>query len=297
MPFLSLDTCVWLGLIKIDLYDEAGAFDEVCFLIEKKHIIHIVPENILREWNRNKVKKALEINKSVKDVEKTAIKALQGNKELVSAYQPSVIDSIIEARIQRVSEILEKHSELAKESDSIYIEAGKRNLDCVAPNDPEDSFRDTVNILTIINYIEEKNYTDCYFSTINYKDFSVSKIKKHYLHSGLTEKFDSVNLSYVYCDEDPFGERLIHLLRSKSTKFQEFLKEKKRKAEEAALLERKSASEAKIASTDKEYLENLKHLDLILSKETVTVAEEQILKMLFDTHQSYKDYFFNRIGS
>jgi hypothetical protein len=62
MIYLTLDTCVWLAFLKTDYLNNDNPFDEIYFYIENKHIIHILPENILAEWNRNKTK---EYNKVV----------------------------------------------------------------------------------------------------------------------------------------------------------------------------------------------------------------------------------------
>jgi len=300
MKYITLDTCVWLGLIKIDLHNDNNVFEEICFWIENKHIIHITPENIIREWNRNHAKKTVEIINDTKTLNKNAIGAFKGNGNLISAYQPDVVEEIIAKRIDRVDAILKTHSEIAPENQIIYNEAIKRNFDCIAPNHTEDSFRDTINIFTLINYIKSKGYDECCFSTINYADFSEGKSNKHDLHSQLVVDFKNANLEYLYCDEEPFGNKLINIgLRKVLPRFQDYLKDKKDKEEAKALAAKKvvPASVIAIPSPDGDYLENIKYIDMILVRKTPTAFEQDLIKLLTGRHDSYKQYFLNNIGN
>ncbi|QGW28414.1 PIN domain-containing protein [Phnomibacter ginsenosidimutans] len=298
MTYITLDTCVWLGLIKIDLHKDDNVFEEICYWMENKHLTHITPENILREWDRNKAKKLLEISNDIKKLNNTVISSFRGTSDLVSAYQPDTVEDAVSKRIDRVETILKVHSEIASENQAIYDEAIKRNFNCFAPNHTDDSFRDTINIYTVINYIKTKGYTDCIFSTINYADFSESKTKKHDLHNQLIDDFKNANLQYVYCDEDPFGSKLLGVsLRPYLPSFQDHLKEKKREEDAKTLASKKAITTTTITSPDADYLENIKHLDLILSKKTPTTWEQDMVKSLISRHDSYKQYFFNNIGN
>jgi len=298
MIYIALDTCVWLGLIKIDLHNDNNVFEEICYWIENKHLTHITPENIIREWDRNKAKKLMEISNDIKKLNNTIISSFRGTSDLASAYQPDTIEEIVSKRIDRVETILKVHSEKAEENQNIYEEAIKRNFNCLAPNHIDDSFRDTINILTIINYIKTKGYTDCIFSTINYADFSEGKTKKHDLHNQLIDDFKNANLQYVYCDEDPFASKLLGVsLRPVLPNFQDYLKEKKREEDAKVLAAKKDMTTTTITSPDADYLENIKHLDLILSKKTPTAWEQDMVKSLIGRHVSYKQYFFNNIGN
>ncbi|MDV2446711.1 hypothetical protein CMU93_04255 [Elizabethkingia anophelis] len=298
MLYITLDTCVWLGLIKIDLHNDNSVFDEICFWIENKHVTHIVPKNMIREWDRNKTKKLNEISNDAKKLHASIVSPFRGTPDLVTAYHPDTIPDTVSKRIDRVDTILKVHSEIAKENQDIYNEAIKRNFDCLAPNHAEDSFRDTINILTIIHYIKAKGYNNCLFSTINYADFSEGKTQKHVLHSQLIDVFKSVNLEYIFCDEEPFASKLLGVsLRPALPSFQDYLKEKKRKEDEKLLAEKKVDMTTAIASPDADYLENIKYLDMIIAKKTPTAFEIRILKDLIDRHESYRQYFFNNIGN
>ena len=298
MTYITLDTCVWLGLIKIDLHKDNNVFEEICYWIENKFLTHITPENIIREWDRNKGKKLLEISNDIKRLNNTIISSFRGTSELVSAYQSDTIDEMVSKRIDRVETILKVHSEIANESQAIYDEAIKRNFNCLAPNHTGDSFRDTINIFTIINHTKTKGYTNCIFSTINYVDFSEGKTKKHDLHNQLIDDFKNANLQYIYCEEEPFANKLLGVsLRPILPNFQDYLKEKKREENAKRLTSKKTVMTTTITSPDADYLENIKHLDIILAKKTPTAWEQEIIKLLIGRHDSYKQYFLNNIGN
>jgi hypothetical protein len=298
MKYITLDTCVWLELLKIDLHNENNVFEEISYWIENKFLTHITPENIIREWDRNKVKKTIEIINQIKSINKTFLNPFKGNIALSSVYQPDVVEEIITKRIDRIEAILKTHSEIATENPAIYDAAIKRNLNCLAPNHSDDSFRDTINILTLINYIKSKGFSDCYFSTINYSDFSAEKSKKHELHQQLVDEFQSANLQYVFFDEDPVGGKLINVfLRPHLPSFQDFLKEKERIEQELILEEKKRESMAKIENPDKDYLENIKYIDLVLSKKVTTAFENEMIQSLIKRHNSYKQYFLRNVGN
>ncbi|TAF68051.1 MAG: hypothetical protein EAZ55_00885 [Cytophagales bacterium] len=297
MIYITLDTCVWLGLIKIDLHNDNNVFGEICYWIENKHLTHITPQNIIREWDRNKAKKLLEIMNDIKKLNNTIINSFRGTSDLVSAYQPETIEETISKRIDRVETILKVYSEVANETQTIYDDAIKRNFNCLAPNHTDDSFRDTINIFTIINHIKTNNYINCIFSTINYADFSEGKTKKHDLHNQLIDDFKNANLEYVYCDEEPFGNKLLEVyLRPNLPSFQDYLMEKKRQEEEEKIEQRKLNNTSKIDNIDADYLENIRYLDLVLTKKTPTTFEKELVKTLINRHDSYKQYFFNNIG-
>lgn len=209
-----------------------------------------------------------------------------------------MVGEIITERINRVDAILKTYSEIAKENPTVYDEAIKRNFDCEAPNHVDDSFRDTINILTLINYIKSKGYNKCCFSTINYTDFSAEKLKKHDLHPQLVTLFKNANLEYFFCDEEPFGNKLLNIgLRPALPSFQDYLKDKKDKEEAKELAAKKVVTITSIPSPDADYLENIKYIDIILAKKTQTAFDKELIKSLIGRHDSYKQYFFNQVGN
>jgi hypothetical protein len=114
----------------------------------------------------------------------------------------------------------------------------------------------------------------------------------------LVDDFKNANLEYLYCDESPFGNKLINVrLRPSLPSFQDYLKDKKDREEARSLAIKKAVSVEAISSPDTDYLENIKYIDIILAKKTQTRFEQELIKLLIGRHNSYKQYFFNNIGN
>lgn len=299
MKYITLDTCVWLGLIKEGLRSENNIFDEICFWIENKHLIHIVPKNLIREWNENKMTKKSQIVNDAKRLQQDNV-IIKSDNDLASKYSPDRISEIIDERLDRVDKILNEHSELAEENDKIIAEAAERNLQRLAPNHIKDSFRDTLNILTLVNYILAKNYTDCVFTTINYRDFSESREKQYELHPELIELFAKANnICYIYCEEknNLFGQKLFKIIRDKGLpSYADYLEEKAKLAKEKELQEKEVTNSTNNETLDSDYLENIKHIDNVLAKKSPTTFERKMVTDLINSHDSYKQYFLKNVG-
>ncbi|MFM2224172.1 MAG: hypothetical protein RJA07_374 [Bacteroidota bacterium] len=296
---ITLDTCVWLKLLYIDFKNEDNYLEEICFWIENKHIKHIVPTNIIDEWNRHKVGYQNDIVAYFKKKEQANINPFKHNTELASTYKAEEVQKSIQKRIERIDAIFSTHSEKAPYDDAMLKEAGLRNLQTIAPNHKGDSYRDTVNIFSLIQYLKNKGYTKSIFTTDNYKDFCVDGGNRYELHDGLKAEFTSANLTYEYLGEnDAFGTKLFNLLRKEllANSYQAYLKDKLDKEEAAALAAKKVVVIKPVENPDADFLENIKLLDAILLKKKPTSFESDVIKMMIARHDSYKQYFFNKVG-
>lgn len=296
MIYITIDTCVWLRLLREDLYNLDNLFEEFCYWFENNYLTHITPQNIIREWDRNKVPETLRVIGEMNILNRNLIALSKGNQVLSSVYQPDIVQEIIEKRVERVDSILKTYSEIALESPKIFEDSISRNLNCLAPNHSKDSFRDTVNILTLIDYIKDQGYTNCYFTTRNYTDFSVEKIKKHYLHQQLVLDFQNASLTYVFFDDEPIGGKLLSILRPQLPSYEDFCKVQANIAEARILEEKKELPIASIENPDQDFLQNIKYIDLLLSKKVRTGFEEEMILSLIKRHESYKQYFFKNVG-
>lgn len=293
MNYISLDTCVWLALIKEAPQDD-GVFEEICYFIEEGHLKHITPENVITEWDRNKKAESDKHITSLHDSYKKAITSL--DRAVLAAYEPKNTEKIINSRVARVDTILKTYSEVAPHNDSILLEASKRSLECFAPCHIKDSYRDAVNILTLVHYLKNKGYSNCIYSTKNSTDFSEDKkLKQHELHPHLIPVFNEANLRYVFCEDMVLAGKLMNILRKEWSLngFQNFLKEKKKKENESVLAEKKEAGMGQ--SDSKDYLDDISYIDLILSRKERTALDEEILRMLFKKDQRYSDYFLKNV--
>lgn len=299
MVYITLDTCVWLELLKVEIHTEDNLFDEILFWIEQRFITCITTPNLLREWDRNKVSKKEGILHDLKEADKHFGNPLKANPLMNSLYQPDNIEDILNKRIERLDRIFRTIAVEAEGEENIFPEAIKRNLACIAPNHTQDSFRDTVNILTLINFIQQKGFNPCYFSTINYRDFSAAKSEKHKLHHQLQEEFSSAKLEYIYFENEPpnYAGRLLHALRTHNLPpLSEHLKEKIKKEEEKKLSEKKEEERELMKITDPEFLENLPYIDTILNRKNPSKFDEEILDKLFNKHPGYREYFMKNLG-
>ena len=297
MIYISLDTCVWLELLKVD-FNDRNILDEMCFWIEAKQLIHIVPENVVREWDRNKIKKIPEILKALKSYHHNFSYQFRNNEALSSIAISDIVEEKLTIRVQRVDNILKTYSELANESPEIIALASKRALNCLAPNHQNDSFRDTVNLLTLAEHVRMMKYQNVYFSTINYDDFSANKQNKHELHSDLIPIFNESNLQFVYFDENPRGNRLINEhLRPHLPSFDEYLRQKEYSEIQREVKSKQQQDTTTIDNPDTDFLENVRHLDIILGKPVATKFEQEVVDQLINRHESYRQYFFRKVGN
>ncbi|MEZ7504760.1 hypothetical protein [Flavobacterium sp. Arc2] len=306
MIYITLDTCVWLGLLEVDFNNEENCFEEICFWIENISISHIAPTNIIDEWNRNKIKGKENAFRHLREKEEELLNRFKNDTTFSKIYNPDNISEIIQKRIERIDSILNT-SEKANIDDAILIEAGKINLLKQPPNHIKEGYKDTVNILTLINHLKSNKYPKCFFSTID-GDFAVAVNQKHDLHNFLVDRFKDVNLEYIYFGnkknvsdiKNCFGSRFIGELRKEEynlPNFQDYLREKTRKEVAKVLADKKDMTITTITNPDIDYLENVKYLDLIISKKKPTSWEEDMVKSLISRHESYKQYFFNNIGN
>ncbi len=67
MIYLALDTCVSLKLIKADFNQQDNPFEELLYWIENDMAVCITIENLLTEWNKNKVSKRRDICRKSRD--------------------------------------------------------------------------------------------------------------------------------------------------------------------------------------------------------------------------------------
>ena len=260
-----------------------------------ENLKHITTTNLLREWDRNKIKEIPRIISSVKASLRTIPNVLKSNPALDSLYSPENIEKVILERAQRIDNILKNYSEEARESNEILQHAAELNLKCKAPNHSGDCFRDTVNILTLTNYTKQNGYEECIFSTVD-TDFSVDSSKKHDLHPELTDLFEKAKLQFVYCDENPLGEKLIRgTLRKVLPSYKDYLHEKRRQSKEKQLESEKLVVQVD-ENPDVDFLDNVKYIDLILRKKMPTNFEKSILKNLISRHESYRRYFLRKVG-
>lgn len=298
MIYLAIDTCVWLELLKIDFLNKDNYFDELLFWIENGHVIFVTTENLEREWMRNKDVKKQEILKSFKEKKREIAGMMSAVHQLDNMYEPDKVEASIHNRMSRIDMLFSNKAIIAKESDEIYLEATKRNLNCSPPNHAKDSFRDTINLLTLKKHSQDHGYSKCIFTTINYKDFSEGN-ERYTLHSQLEQDFTEGNLEYVFFDTSikAFSGKLFKIeLRPHLPSFSQHLLEEKRKQESRLLTERKIQQRNNMDLEDDEFVSNTAQIDRIILSGKQTALDKKILDFLFEMNQSYQLYFFKKLA-
>ena len=260
------------------------------FWFDQKALKHITCTNLIREWDRQKIKQF----DAIVNAHQQLYSELKFHSSEVKYTDINWLRGEIQKRIDRIDYILKQLSEEAKETDEILQEASKRSLFCQPPCHRKDSYRDTVNILSILAYLREKNYQECFFTTINYTDFTAAK--KHELHPQLEAEFMAVGLIYIYYDINIAQNNLFqHHLKSKLPDLAEHLKAEKAKSEAQALSSKLSDVE-KIEIPDDKYLQHIWYIDTILSQPEPTEVEKLMLDVILKSHRAYQQYFFKKVG-
>lgn len=291
MIYLAIDTDVWLWLSYQRIDSEENFFDQLFFWLQSSELRCVIPENIIKEWERNKQSK-------VDFVKGELRKAAQLNKDLFrdpkffnTIYNAENFEAFANARIEQVEEIFQKYSDVAPLNDQIKLMAADRTLKRLAPSHNKDSFSDTVNILSLIEYIRDQSLSSVIFTTKNYKDYSDS-VDRNTIHPQLAELFESVGLEYIYDADYLFGKKLKSLLPN----FSEYLE--KRRAERAKKeLEDIQAAQTNLANTDQDFIGNTLTIDHILEQSKPTVFQQKTIKELIENDKNCRKYFFSKINA
>ncbi|HEY4322836.1 MAG TPA: hypothetical protein VGN20_02590 [Mucilaginibacter sp.] len=297
MVYIALDTCVWLELLKADTNQANNPFDELLFWIENSYITCITTRNLIAEWNRHKVSKKNTVLDALNSLGKQTNNIFSTVTPLDTLYTSDEVEKKLSTRIDRLDLLFNTIAEVAEESDDIFIKAAKRNLAYLAPNHTADSFRDTVNYMTLINYLIDKGYDGCYFSTINYTDFSNSTTEKYVLHNQLNLDFSRANLEYHFFEnaKGNLGGKLFGDLRKDLPEYVQYLREQKQKEQKQKILEAEQERENLMDVSDPNFLSYSQQLDKIATKKDPDDLDKVILDFLFNRHPAYKNYFFRRL--
>jgi len=292
MIHISLDTDVWLQLLAQPL-EKGNKFDELLYWIRNNHVKVLISGNILDEWDRNKANKVKDIKAEFTKYYKVNDGLVGSNSAFKSYIEPDKYEDEAQKRIDRLDDIFRNHSIIIPVTDTILIQASKRNLNCEAPNHSQDSFRDTVNILSVIDYLQKKqNIQTCYFSTLNYKDFSASKSEKVKLHEQLEVEFNKVGLEYVYDYERLWGIYLKQGLPDYVDYLKKNEKENIRKEEKE-----KESQLINIEDHPPSYLSNINIIDIIIEESKPSNAQVNFVLSLMNEDEAYYKYVFKKVNS
>jgi hypothetical protein len=294
MIYVTLDTDAWLKLVhdvNQESLDDIGPFDELLFWLEQGHLTLILPQNLRNEWERHKERNIQAAKREIGRSFQTGKELLKSHPALATFYQPDRYEDFVRKRVARIDKVFST-AELAPTTDAVILAAAKRSINQQAPNHKQDSFRDTINIVSLMDHIKSKGYGPCYFSSDNTKDFSDTEAKEK-LHPDLIANFRESNLEYVYT-----ARTLIYgKLKKQLPAYADYLQEERRKEEEDKLKLQQQELETSKENLSVEFLENASFIDRVLAKKTMTSFEKKMLKELIDSHPSYMSYFLKKVGN
>lgn len=111
-----------------------------------------MPENIIREWERNKQSKVSFIKRELSRAAQLNKDLFRDPKFLNTVYKADNFEAFANTRIERVEEIFKMYTDVAPLNDQIKLLAADRTLERLAPSHDKDSFSDAVNMLSLIEY-------------------------------------------------------------------------------------------------------------------------------------------------
>jgi hypothetical protein len=289
MIYLTLDTCVWLNLLSAP----NEAFEETLFQIERRQVLCVTTPNLNREWQRHSLTKKIAAIDELQKSRGEHFVMFKGAVEMQTLSTADEITQVVEERVRRIDYVLNSIAELAPESDEIYLKASKRNLERIAPNHDADSFRDTVNLLTVAAYSAALQYAPFYFVTNNHKDFSASN--KSNFHPGLGDVFIDSVFEYVYFNNNRqrYAEMFLGLFSKHRLPGYNAFRQKQKQIEEEAELERMKQRQATI---NEELIENTGILDLLLNGKNLNSTSKALLEILLGNGLPYRLYFLRNVN-
>lgn len=297
MIYVAIDTCVWLELIKVDTSQAFNHFDELMFWLENRHATCITTSNMIAEWNRNKAQKKEFVLEIVKRLGSSASSVFSTATPLDTLYAPNIVEQKLSARIDRVDLLFSSIAEVASETDDIFIRAAKRSMDCIAPNHQKDSFRDTVNYMTLTDHLIKHDYPKSYFTTINYKDYSDPQVKFD-LHPQLKPDFTRANLEYQFFDNSKgsFGGILMNsILRKSLPDYTKHLQSLKEAEQRQKIVDAEQEKVMRMDENDPDFLKYSQRIDEIAAKAEPDEVDQAVLEILYKKHPAYEKYFIRKL--
>lgn len=292
MIHISLDTDVWLYLLSQRL-EEITLLDELYFWISNNHIKVIIPQNIVDEWSRNKDDKIRQAKKDFSSLYNLKSTVLADDSAVKASIDPNKFEEEAKERIGKLYHIFNKLAIVVETTDEIILEASDRNLKCLAPNHADDSFRDTINILSILNYLRDHPEIEpCFFCTHNYKDFSLNKNEREKLHDHLKKEFQEVGLKYIY----NYKRLWSTFLKKNLPDYSEYLKEEMIKKEKEEINEKESSA-IEIEDYPPSFLSNVSLIDQILAFDRPSSAQVKFVISLMDDDEAYSKYVFKNVST
>jgi hypothetical protein len=289
MVYLAIDTDVWLHLAATGFDKEQNLFDELCYWIEASEVKCIVPDQIVREWQRNQEDKIKRIQIAINASAGELQQVVRDDHLLNKLFSARNFESVCHSRVARIEKLFKEQVLIAPVTDEVMIAAGKRTLERIAPSHGKDSYSDAVNILAITAYIRAQGFSRVYFNSHNHSDYSAVGDKK-VLHPDLELLFNDAGLTYV----TDVNYLFYQLLRPQLSSFTEHLAAKKKAlVEQQEIVAEMRRSE--LANADEDYIGNVAMMEQVLALAKPTQFQFQIIGQLIDNDVNCRKYFFGHV--
>ncbi len=291
MIYVLLDTNIWIYLLE-DTFENNQFIERFFSWVMNGHIKILLPECIITEWNKKKDEQVKKLKSYWLNFFKTAKKILTDSKMVNEYKNPDFINKLIEQRFSDIEEIFNQYSQQITITDNIRINATKMAQKDLAPFKGRKGVVDALVYLSFIDYIQENDIYDSYFVSENHKDFSKSKEEKELIHPDLKDVFEIMKVNYFSNRFEAINQLSKHLPSFDSYKI---LKERGKESNKLTVpLFNPEALEDLNSFTDN-YLENIKHLDLILDSKQPTKSQMLFVLGLFESDMRYYGYFLNKL--
>lgn len=284
--YVFMDTDSWLNLL-IPKLEERNPIEFIVEWIKRGYFKILLPYTNRLEWNRKKNDKKKEVISALKNLTNYHENVLttSSNDERIKKLE---FEQIIEKRINIIEGIFNDYSIRIPINRSVLLEAGIRNLKCISPNHGKDSYRDTVNMLYVFDYIRKNNIESTAFVTNNWSDYSQNKNNKGILNDGLTAEFNKLGIGY-FC---PF-ESFFHQIKKKLPGISEY--------QTKQLAHKKGNSQVNLNSLDEmdfaneEFIDDIEYLDKLLTRSKLSKDQIIFTITLINSNDVYYDYFFRKV--
>lgn len=286
MVYLTFDSNIWIYLLDKS-WTESNPLDYLEHWLSEKQIKILVPEIIIKEWDRNKEEQKVVRLTRLREFFSMAREIIPSG--FIQQFNtPENLNRILDEQFQRIENIITVLGELLPISQEVKFQSVQRGLDRKAPMHKKSSMADTLIVLSMIEFATDRPGDEFYFISNNVEDFFERLNGRHEIHSDLKAYFDQLNIKALrYLDQ------LLHELKNKLPVLIdiESLKKDRIKAKLEQQIYNPVVSEA-ISGAKASYLTNIDFLDLVIVNETPTKEQILFTLNLIESEDSYSYYFF-----
>jgi hypothetical protein len=289
MIYLTFDSNIWIYLLN-DSWKENNPLDYLEHWIEEGHITILLPEIILSEWDRNRDKEKVERKKKLKEFFLMADEIIP-LEFIKDQRKPENIDKIVENQFIRIENLIKSKAKiipLENETKFKLIEWGVLKK---APMHKKSSVADAIIILSLFDFVEQNLDNEFIFITENTEDFYQKVEKKQSIHPDLQVNFEKLkiadyrNLNYA-----------MHYLKGKLPVTIDINSKKENRIKNQVSSFVHNPSIVKKLNNFKDiYLEDIKHLELIVKSENPTKQGILFVLGVLDTDINLNEFFFKNV--